>query len=56
MAPGPNMMMIVSFGEWAGGLLGALVTVVMFFGPTAMLAFVASRCFIILTKLMYNLR
>ncbi len=43
MAPGPNMMMIVSIGEWAGGLLGALVTVIAFFGPTALLTFVVSR-------------
>ena len=26
MAPGPNMMMIVAIGEWAGGFLGAVVT------------------------------
>ena len=43
MAPGPNMMMIVSIGEWAGGFPGALVTLVAFFGPTAMLAFVVAR-------------
>jgi chromate transporter len=43
MAPGPNMMMIVSIGEWAGGFLGALVTVVAFFGPTALLTFVVAR-------------
>jgi chromate transporter len=43
MAPGPNMMMIVSIGDWAGGILGALVTVVAFFGPTALLAFVVAR-------------
>jgi chromate transporter len=43
LAPGPNMMMIVSIGEWAGGLLGALVTVIAFFGPTALLAFVVAR-------------
>ena len=43
MAPGPNMMMIVSIGEWAGGFLGALVTLVAFFGPTALLAFVVAR-------------
>jgi len=43
MAPGPNMMMIVSIGEWAGGILGALVTVLAFFGPTALLAFVVAR-------------
>jgi chromate transporter len=43
MAPGPNMMMIVSIGEWAGGFLGALVTVIAFFGPTALLTFVVAR-------------
>jgi chromate transporter len=43
MAPGPNMMMIVSIGEWAGGLLGAVVTVIAFFGPTAVLAFAVGR-------------
>lgn len=43
MAPGPNMMMIVSIGQWAGGVLGALVTVIAFFGPTALLAFLVAR-------------
>jgi len=43
MAPGPNMMMIVSIGQWAGGWLGARVTVIAFFGPTAVLAFVVAR-------------
>ena len=43
MAPGPNMMMIVSIGQWAGGLAGALVTVIAFFGPTALLTFVVAR-------------
>jgi chromate transporter len=43
MAPGPNMMMIVAIGQWAGGTLGALVVLVAFFGPTAILAFVVAR-------------
>jgi chromate transporter len=43
MAPGPNMMMIVPIGQWAGGLLGAVVTVVAFFVPTALLAFLVAR-------------
>ena len=43
MAPGPNMMMIVSIGEWAGGVLGAIAVLVAFFGPTAVLAFVVAR-------------
>jgi len=43
MAPGPNMMMIVPIGEWAGGLLGAIAAVVAFFGPTALLAYLVAR-------------
>jgi chromate transporter len=43
MAPGPNMMMIVVIGQWAGGLLGALVTVMVFFGPTALLTFAVAK-------------
>jgi chromate transporter len=43
MAPGPNMMMIVAIGQWAGGLLGAVATLLAFFGPTALLAFVIAR-------------
>lgn len=43
MAPGPNMMMIVVIGQWAGGFLGAVVTIVAFFGPTALLAFVVGK-------------
>lgn len=40
MAPGPNMMMIVAIGQWAGGVLGAFAVLIAFFGPTALLAFV----------------
>ncbi len=43
MAPGPNMMMIVAIGEWAGGMLGALAVLGAFFGPTALLTFVVAR-------------
>ena len=43
LAPGPNMMMIVSIGEWAGGFLGAVFTLLAFFAPTAVLAFVVAR-------------
>lgn len=43
MAPGPNMMMIVSIGEWAGGVLGAIVVVISFFGPTALLTLTVGR-------------
>jgi chromate transporter len=43
MAPGPNMMMIVAIGQWAGGFLGALIVLLAFFGPTALLAFIVAR-------------
>ena len=43
MAPGPNMMMIVSIGNWAGGLLGAVIVLIAFFGPTGVLAFIVAR-------------
>ncbi len=43
MAPGPNMMMIVSIGEWTAGALGAVVVVIAFFGPTSLLTFYTGR-------------
>ena len=43
MAPGPNMMMIIVIGQWAAGLVGALVVLVAFFGPTAVLAYVIAK-------------
>jgi len=43
LAPGPNMMMIVPIGDWTGGPLGALLVLVAFFGPTALLTFVVGR-------------
>jgi chromate transporter len=43
MAPGPNMMMIVAIGEWAAGLLGAIVAVIAFFGPTGLLTILVGR-------------
>lgn len=43
MAPGPNMMMIVSIGQWAGGILGAIAVLVAFFVPTAVLAFIVAK-------------
>lgn len=43
MAPGPNMMMIVAIGEWAGGVLGSVVVLLAFFGPTAILAYVVAK-------------
>ena len=43
MAPGPNMMMIVAIGEWVAGVPGAVVVLIAFFGPTALLAFLIGR-------------
>jgi chromate transporter len=43
MAPGPNMMMVLVIGQWAGGMLGALAVLIAFFGPTALLTFVVAR-------------
>lgn len=43
MVPGPNMMMIVPIGDWAGGPLGALAVVIAFFGPTALLTYAVGR-------------
>lgn len=43
LAPGPNMMMIVPIGDWAGGWLGAAAVLIAFFGPTALLTFLVGR-------------
>ena len=44
LAPGPNMMMIVSIGDWARAeSSGAIVVLIAFFGPTALLALVIGR-------------
>jgi chromate transporter len=43
MAPGPNMMMIVSIGQWVAGLPGAIVVLIAFFLPTALLALSIGR-------------
>ena len=43
LAPGPNMMMIVAIGDWVGGPLGAVVVLIAFFGPTALLTFLVGR-------------
>ena len=43
LAPGPNMMMIVPIGDWVGGSLGAILVLLAFFGPTALLTFAIGR-------------
>jgi chromate transporter len=50
MAPGPNMMMIVSIGQWVAGLPGAIVVFIAFFLPTALLAFLVGRLWTRLEK------
>jgi chromate transporter len=50
MAPGPNMMMIVSIGELVAGVAGAVVVVIAFFLPTALLAFVIGRLWLKLER------
>ncbi len=50
IAPGPNMMMIVSIGDWVAGIPGAIVVLIAFFGPTALLAFYIGRLWIKLEK------
>jgi chromate transporter len=44
------MMMIVSIGDWAGGLVGAAVVLIAFFGPTALLALIVGRLWTKLEK------
>jgi chromate transporter len=43
LAPGPNMMMLLAIGDWVGGPLGAVVVLIAFFGPTALLTFLVGR-------------
>jgi len=42
-APGPNMMVVVSIGTLTAGLPGAVVVLLAFLGPTAILAWAAGR-------------
>ncbi|UQR63191.1 chromate transporter [Bradyrhizobium sp. C-145] len=50
LAPGPNMMMIVPIGDWAGGPLGSIFVLIAFFGPSALLTFAVGRCWIKLER------
>ena len=50
MAPGPNMMMIVPIGEWVAGMVGAVVVLLAFFGPTALLTLIIGRLWIKLAQ------
>src|SRR5215475_7329195 len=50
MSPGPNMMMIVAIGQWVAGLPGAIVVLIAFFLPTALLALVIGRLWTRLEK------
>jgi chromate transporter len=46
MAPGPNMMMVASIGEWVAGVPGSVVVLLAFFLPTALLTFGVGRLWI----------
>ena len=43
LAPGPNMMMVAAIGESVAGPLGALLVVIAFFLPTAVITFGVGR-------------
>ncbi len=43
MAPGPKMMMIVPIGEWVAGVAGAVIVLLAFFGPTAVVTLIVGR-------------
>jgi chromate transporter len=43
LAPGPNMMMVAAIGEWVAGPLGALLVVIAFFFPTALITLGVGR-------------
>ncbi len=46
MAPGPNMMMVASIGEWVADVPGSVVVLLAFFLPTALLTFGVGRLWI----------
>lgn len=46
MAPGPNMMMVASIGDWVAGIPGAVAVLLAFFLPTALLTFGVGRLWI----------
>jgi chromate transporter len=46
MAPGPNMMMVASIGEWVAGVRGSVAVLLAFFLPTALLTFGVGRLWI----------
>ena len=43
IAPGPNMMMVAAVGEHVAGVIGALVVLIAFFGPTGILTLGTGR-------------
>jgi len=46
MAPGPNMMMVASVGEWVAGVPGGVAVLLAFFLPTALLTLGVGRLWI----------
>jgi chromate transporter len=43
MAPGPNLNMVASIGERVAGVIGAIVVLASFYGPTGLFALVIGR-------------
>jgi len=43
VAPGPNMMMVAAIGERVASVMGAIVVVIAFFGPTGLLTLWTGR-------------
>lgn len=50
LAPGPNMMMVTSIGYLVAGFIGAVLTGLAFFGPTALLTLCVGRLWVRLKK------
>jgi len=50
VAPGPNMMMVAAVGEQVAGVVGAVVVVIAFFGPTGLLTLWTGRLWLRLER------
>ncbi|HZE35869.1 MAG TPA: chromate transporter [Candidatus Eisenbacteria bacterium] len=50
VAPGPNMMMVAAVGEQVAGVMGAVVVVIAFFGPTGLLTLWTGRLWLRLER------
>ncbi len=50
VAPGPNMMMVAAVGEQVAGVVGAVIVVIAFFGPTGLLTLWTGRLWLRLER------